>query len=193
MIGRIFGRWEVISAAPSAGQGTVWNCRCVCGSERVVRAAKLRSGKSTSCGCFRKELRTTHGLHGHPLYATWAGMIARCQNPKHNSFERYGGRGIMVCAEWNEPSAFIAWAIDNGWTPGLQLDRRENDQGYSPSNCRFVTPDENANNRSSCHIILIGDDRFTVTQAARKFGVNRETIYGRLNRGVPAHLAVVPV
>jgi hypothetical protein len=75
-------------------------------------------------------------------------MKQRCQNKKHEHFDTYGGRGIQVCEEWkNSFDAFVAWATQHGYQPNLQIDRIDNDKGYSPDNCRFVTPSENARNK----------------------------------------------
>lgn len=66
-------------------------------------------------------------------------MMTRCYDATHKSYHRYGGRGIAVCDEWrNDKETFISWAQANGTHPDLQLDRRNNDAGYSPENCRFV-------------------------------------------------------
>ena len=82
------------------------------------------------------------------LYSTYMGMKARCCYSNHRSFPNYGGRGIAVCEEWLESfDAFVSWAMNNAYHPDLQLDRIDNDQGYAPDNCRFVTPTENAQNR----------------------------------------------
>lgn len=82
-----------------------------------------------------------------PLYWAWIDMRRRCQNPAHYKFRDYGGRGIRVCEEWDSFAAFRSWALANGWRQGLQIDRRENDGNYEPSNCRFVTSRVNCNNR----------------------------------------------
>lgn len=76
------------------------------------------------------------------------GMMRRCYEPKRHNYRLYGGRGITVCKEWHSYSVFRAWAYSNGWQHGLQLDRIDNNQGYSPNNCRFVRPKINANNRN---------------------------------------------
>lgn len=92
----------------------------------------------------------THGLSYEPLYQVWMNMIQRCTNPNFQSYEKYGGRGITVCPEWldNLP-AFLKWARSNSYATGLTLDREKNDQGYSPSNCRWVTRTTQQRNRRS--------------------------------------------
>jgi hypothetical protein len=91
---------------------------------------------------------TTDHTKRHPLYLVWANMKQRCLNPKHKHFKHYGGRGIGICGAWiNNPTVFIEWALKNGYKPGLEIDRRDNDQGYSPLNCHFVTHRENLLNR----------------------------------------------
>jgi len=82
------------------------------------------------------------------LYSTFVGMKQRCLNPNHVSYRHYGARGIQICQEWLASfSAFVQWAIRQGYQPGLQIDRIDNDVGYFPRNCRFVTTAENAQNR----------------------------------------------
>lgn len=90
----------------------------------------------------------THGASGHPLYHVWRAMISRCHNPKHPRFSSWGGRGIVVCLEWRtDPWVFIRWAEAHGYAQGLEIDRRDNENGYSPDNCRFVTEKVQASNR----------------------------------------------
>jgi hypothetical protein len=74
-----------------------------------------------------------------PLHIKWKSMKQRCYDPNFKEFKDYGGRGISVCAEWEDDFlAFYNWAISNGYTKGLILDRKDNDAGYSPDNCRWV-------------------------------------------------------
>jgi hypothetical protein len=86
-------------------------------------------------------MRSMHGDRKNraPLYRTWSSMRERCSNPKRKDYHRYGGRGVSVCAEWDDYLAFKAWALANGYEQHLTIDRVENDGGYEPGNCRWVT------------------------------------------------------
>lgn len=86
-----------------------------------------------------------HAINKHPLYSIWEHMKWRCYNAKSNRYHRYGLRGITVCEEWiRNPKEFINWGLRNGWKPGLTIDRINNDFGYSPDNCQFLTISENS-------------------------------------------------
>ena len=114
------------------------------------------------------------------------GMLERCQNPNHTQFKYYGGRGITVCQEWKQsPQAFVDWALTNGFKPDLQLDRIDNDKGYSPDNCRWVTARDNIRNRSTTKITveIAGQAKFlkslglfTLMELAHYFNVNVSTL-----------------
>ncbi len=121
-----------------------------------------------------------HGAyHRNPrLYAVWKTMRARCGNPKHLKFRIYGARGIAVCDEWRDaPNRFIDWAIANGYKPGLQIDRLDNEQGYSPSNCRWTTAKENARNTRRNRFLTIGGATMPVAAWAEVKGINPKRIY----------------
>ena len=112
-----------------------------CGKEVEKR---LQHGKiQKTCGCKK------HGGYADNLYKVWSGIKRRCNNPNEDSYDRYGGRGIVVCDEWkNKYPPFKIWAEANGYRKGLQIDRINNDGNYEPDNCRFVTPLENARNKN---------------------------------------------
>lgn len=150
--GMRFGRLLVQSFNSKIIGGTKWNCLCDCGNAVIVRSGELRKGKTKSCGCFRKEFisiaKRSHGYRRHPLYGVWNDIKNRCFNSNRKSYKNYGGRGITMCDEWRKnPKSFIDWCLSHGWMPGVEIDRENNDGNYEPSNCRFVTPIINANNK----------------------------------------------
>lgn len=129
-----------------------WICQCDCGHTTIVSGHNLREGITKSCGCGHKRINLKHGylVDGKKdrLYRVWAGIKQRCSNPKNKSYNNYGGRGIKMCSEWRESyPRFREWAYQNGYAEGLQIDRINNDGNYEPSNCRFVSPTANAQNR----------------------------------------------
>lgn len=155
MTGRIIGRLTVIEECGRDAQGNVlWRCRCECGNEVIVSGGHLRSGNTKSCGCLRRERaaedHTTHGMRKTRLYYVWESMLRRVGATKGADEETkrlYQDRGITVCDEWLVFENFRDWAISHGYKDDLQIDRIDNDKGYCPENCRWVTPKENANNR----------------------------------------------
>jgi len=108
-------------------------------------------------------------------------MIERCDNAGSRSYADYGERGITVCREWRDRDVFIAWAQSHGWQAGLQIDRRNNDRGYSPDNCRFVTAKANQRNtRRNRPISFDGETRLMV-EWADHLGIDYQTLSTRIN------------
>ena len=132
----------------------LWLCRCECGKEIVVLGSSLRNEHTTSCGCYNRErvveARTTHGMYKTRIYSVWRDMLKRVGVRKGASEEvkrSYQDRGITVCDEWLVFENFRDWALSHGYSDDLEIDRIDNDKGYCPENCRWVTPKENMNNR----------------------------------------------
>lgn len=141
-----FGRLVVEAMDVSRAGRTLAQCRCDCGSVTTRDAAKLNSGESRSCGCAPPPNKT-HGRSRTPLYRVWLAMHQRCGNPRDSSFRNYGARGIAVCERWATFENFFA---DMGERPpNTSIDRRDNDKGYSPDNCRWATRTvQNTNRRN---------------------------------------------
>jgi hypothetical protein len=119
----------------------------------------------------------THGKEPPRLYKAWQNMKFRCLNPTHPQFKDYGGRGITICAAWlRDYVPFRDWSLANGWRPGLHLDRRDNDDGYHPGNCRFVPRVENANNTRTNVFLELDGRRLTLAQWARELGVRQHSV-----------------
>ena len=147
LTGKQYGRLTVLERQGSLNGHAAWKCICKCGKVIVTRSCDLRSGKTTSCGCFHNEMvaniTKSHELCGTRIYNIYSDMIQRCYNPKGTGYKNYGGRGIRVCDEWkNDRQQFFDWAKSSGYSEKLTLDRIDNDGNYEPSNCRWATPSE---------------------------------------------------
>lgn len=152
MIGTTVGRLVVLEAAGrDRKRNLLWLCECSCGAITVVAGWRLRKQEPRSCGCLQREtvsrLNTSHGMSKGRLYNIWANMLARCNNDRTPHFNDYGGRGISVCQEWRDFLPFASWALSNGYSDLLSIDRINNNGNYEPSNCRWATNLEQSRNK----------------------------------------------
>ena len=182
--GKVFGRLTVISLYDfKTTKKRYWNCSCICGGVALVETGNLKSGGTKSCGCFRRERMSSHGMAGTKLYIVWQSMRARCENPKKENYVYYGGRGINVCASWDDFVVFQKWAMSNGYSDGLQIDRTDSNKGYSPENCRFVSPSANSRNRRNNVTYTVMGQTGCVTELAEKYGQPHSRVRSRLKIG----------
>lgn len=157
---------------------------CTCGTSRFVKEEYLEKGASKSCGCKRGEMVSAARLkHGHSgqgkaasrTYNSWRGMIVRCTKPNHLAYKNYGGRGITVCQRWLKFENFLA---DMGERPAeTVLDRTDNEGGYTPENCQWVTRTQSIQNtRVAKTWFILGGEHPSARAAAAALGVTKQTI-----------------
>ena len=160
-----------------------WECVCDCGNTVDVYGTNLRTGHTTSCGCGFRHCNSESKTH---LYMHYGLMKARC-SPKYHYRKSYYDKGIKVCDEWLHENGYLnfkEWALNNGYADGLTLDRIDNDGDYEPSNCRWATIKEQANNRSTNSVYEYEGMRKTLTEWGEYLGISRSTLKDRQRRGI---------
>jgi hypothetical protein len=194
LLGQRFGRLSVVAdAGYRIGHSCAWVCQCDCGNKAVVRSQFLVAGLTQSCGCLHKETFTTlkHGFAKRDrktrLYQIWEQMKQRCNSPNNNAFDRYGNKGIKVCDQWNDYMSFHNDMIDSYLTHVAEhgekdttIDRKDNDKGYSPDNCRWATYKVQGNNRKVNLSIEYKGEVHNLTEWSEIIGMRMGTLWNRL-------------
>ncbi len=182
--GDLYGRYTILGVFKEEGSyQKLARVQCSCGSPpRYIQVGILRNGSSMSCGCLHKERVSKHGLWKDPIFTVWRSMINRCTNDKNKSYKRYGGRGIAVCDRWANPAAFVE-DMSNGYEPGLQLDRIDNDKNYSPDNCRWATTKIQTRNYSKNVVIEYEGKKLCLADWSISTGINYMTLWSRVKQG----------
>lgn len=191
--GKRFGRLTAISfhGLSDKNKSRLWFCRCDCGGYAILPVGQLNSGHTKSCGCLRGETTinrsTKHGYASntktHPLYYVWSSICQRCTNPKNIRFKDYGGRGIGIKTEWkNNPGVFIDWCIENGWKQGLTIERINNNDGYYPHNCKFISHQKQAKNTRRTVYLTFDNKTLSLQAWAKNKGIKPTVIWSRINQ-----------
>lgn len=197
--GQQFGHLTAIAYVRS-DDGAIWRFRCDCGNEverkigAVRWSAKTGTAEYISCGC--QHNFTKHGLSSHRLNSVWRDMKKRCYNIASKSYPDYGGRGIVLCDEWQEHfAAFYNWAVANGYEDDLTIERKNHDGPYSPANCTWIPrAEQNRNTRASRWITHNGVTKL-LADWARDTEIQSPTIIFRLQKGwsIDDALTIKPV
>ena len=178
-------RTKMLTAIKEVGKdknrNILWECRCDCGKTVNVSAHALRRGQR-NCGCTHAGV--THNQTNTRLYSIWTGIKRRCYNPHDKSYQKwYGSKGIRMCDEWRDNfMSFHDWAISNGYTDDLTIDRINSAKNYEPSNCRWATPQVQAINRSNNVRFIYDGEIMTEADWARKLKVTPTTVKRRFDK-----------
>ena len=196
LVGKKFDRLTVLERYPEKKKGYIqWVCKCQCGNIIVVRSDLLKSGGVRSCGCLAKEIhsircrelglaRATHNKSKTRLYKIYMNMKDRCNRVNCPAYKDYGLRGIKVCNEWeNDFNNFYEWSINNGYDDKLTIDRIDNNKGYSPSNCRWITRTEQCLNTRHNKFITYNNKTQTLKEWVNELGLKYTKVWKRLHRG----------
>lgn len=192
--GRRYGMLVALSYY-GAKNGAQWICACDCGGFKLARTRSLNYGSTKSCGCqalknARDNLAAARKRKTHPyphtkkLKDVRRNMISRCYEPTNKRWENYGGRGITVCDEWRQsPAAFYKWATENGYAPGLTIDRIDVHGNYRPENCRFVDAFVQMNNTTRNVYIEWNGKTQSLSDWARELNLSYAAMQYRVETG----------
>lgn len=173
IIGNRYGKLTVISYDTNR----YYLCSCDCGNTKSIRRDKLLNGMTKSCGCIKTGRKNLHGDSHTRLYGIYSHIKDRCYNKNHIHYKNYGGRGIIMCNEWKKDYLiFKKWALENGYSDSLSIDRIDVNGNYEPANCRWATVEEQSNNkRTSCYLQYNGEIK-TIAQWSKKLNMPRHRI-----------------
>lgn len=193
LTGEKFGRLTVVKRIedhyyPSGRHDVQYRCMCDCGNAVNVLGIHLRSGHTSSCGCYRQEVSrekmTTHGKTNSRLYTIWKNIKGRCFYEGHDDYAYYGGRGITICSEWKDNfECFYKWAMTHGYTDDLTIERVDVNLGYNPNNCKWIPRSEQSNNTRRNIIVTMNGETHTLKQWSSILGLKYGTIASRVKRG----------
>jgi len=166
--------------SPSGQNQHTYLLRCYCGKEFTSRKNNVNRGHTKSCGC--RKPPSYHGERGSAIYRRWDSMIQRCTNQNAKAYKNYGARGITVCEEWRSYLIFREWAETSGFSPELELDRKDNNLGYSPENCRWISHSQNNRNKRDNHLLEYNGEVKTIAEWCEIYKHPFKRVESRINR-----------
>ena len=202
LTGLKFGKLTVLEVSDKrTATGNVhWWCLCDCGNKVEKDGYKLRKGRVKSCGCSQRNWG--HGGTGTHLFSVWRGVKNRCYNSKNTSYKYYGDKGVKVCEDWLKFENFRDWALNNGYSPELTIDRLDSKGDYEPNNCQWATYEtQNRKLSKLCEQdvadirgLLINYPRMKKIDICRKYKICTSTLSnirrGKTWKGIPPNLSI---
>lgn len=180
--GQVFGQLTALRSVDELR----WEFLCQCGNKKPISKHSVLKGFTRSCGCLRKaslsKIATTHGMSTTPEYRIWAAMIRRCHSEQDKAYPNYGGRGITVCDEWRKSFARFINDVGKRLNPSLSIHRIDNDLGYSPANCKWVTSHEQALFKRNTKRHEFNGQNLTLREWSELLKLPANMLYQRINK-----------
>lgn len=188
LTGMRFGKLLVLKENGRKNSRVMWLCKCDCGTVKSIPSGNLTNGNSKSCGCGQRHYGTDNNSFKHGgaktnLYNVWKTMRQRCMNPNCHDYNWYGGKGVDICPEWNDYNNFREWAISSGYKNGLTLDRIDGLKNYEPDNCRWITIQEQQQNKRNVRRFEYKGETHTLTELANIYNVPKPLLRNRIDLG----------
>lgn len=173
-----------------------WVCKCKCGNVVTLPRCKILINKS--CGCLEKLNRQSigqrtakHNKTNTRLFSIWSGIKSRCNNPNTEHYDRYGGRGISICEEWeNNFTSFYDWSVNNGYADHLSIDRKDVNGNYEPNNCKWSTNKEQAQNKENTLYVNCGSYNMTASEFSKQNCIDYDYIKRKIKKGYDAETII---
>lgn len=193
LTGKRFGMLTVLRLAYVLNKHTYWTCKCDCGAIKDIRGDTLKSNTgrpvTVSCGCYNRNKVPAGYIDNRTktkLYHVYYGILQRCNNPKSNGYEWYGERGIKcLFKDWEH---FKSWALTSGYKEGLTIDRIDVNGNYTPENCRWVTIQEQSQNKrqpKTAHLVWYQGKQVNLMQLSKITGERYANLYYRYTHNKP--------
>jgi len=181
--GQRFNKLTAIEPCGKTKYGNIiWRFRCDCGNVVEKNLGNVVNGHTKSCGCYSKKKITTKT--NPRLYSIYKNMKKRCYYRNDINYKHYGARGITVCNEWlDDFTTFYDWAIANGYSDELSIDRINVNGNYEPTNCRWATFAEQARNRTDNAWITFNGKTKIIEDWSKELGIKRNTLDYRIKSG----------
>ena len=186
LTGQRIGRLLVLKKDDTPHKRPYWICKCDCGNIISVSGGHLKENtQNKSCGCYKHERFETHGKSKTRIYRIYKGIIQRCYNSKYDKNKKYYiDKKIKICDAWrNDFMAFYNWAMKNGYSDNLTIDRIDGNGNYCPENCRWVDVKTQSQNRSNVYKIYYKGQTYTLTDFSNKVSLSRSTIRKKIKAG----------
>lgn len=196
LIGKQFGYLTVLRKDENCTRtrNPNWLCYCKCGNTKSISRHALVSGNTTSCGCKHYESHNaTHGMSKTRMHRIWEKMRGRCRKSYGKDIKVYQARNITVCEEWDKDfMSFYNWSMANGYKENLTIDRIDNDKGYCPENCRWITNAEQQLNKRNTVKVIYNGEEIPLVELCRRLNFKYKLAHARYikmkKKGLPIQI-----